>query len=164
MHEPFALTRLLNYLFGGIVNSIMQMVGIHRAHHRGASHPVARQARTRPAHSRDDLGFYRESERYDHRARMAEVPGLRHLHFSVYPDRQSQRPDSWNRGTDDVPDRAARSGPPDLRLLQLPGIPREWDRLFEAVCRPDLVDVVADDPDRNHLSFRPDPVAHHSSL
>src|SRR5215831_11257635 len=32
MHEPFALTRLLNYLFGGIVNSIMQMVGIHRAH------------------------------------------------------------------------------------------------------------------------------------
>jgi len=32
MHEPFALTRLLNYLFGGLVTSIMQMVGIHPAH------------------------------------------------------------------------------------------------------------------------------------
>ncbi len=32
MHEPFALTRLLNTLFGGIVTSIMQMIGIHPAH------------------------------------------------------------------------------------------------------------------------------------
>ena len=32
MPESYALTRLLNYLFGGIVSSIMQMMGIHPAH------------------------------------------------------------------------------------------------------------------------------------
>jgi F-type H+-transporting ATPase subunit a len=31
MPEPYAFTRLLNYLFGGIVTSIMQMLGIHPA-------------------------------------------------------------------------------------------------------------------------------------
>lgn len=31
MPEQYALTRLLNYLFGGIVTSIMQMLGIHPA-------------------------------------------------------------------------------------------------------------------------------------
>lgn len=31
MPEPYALTRLLNTLFGGIVSSIMQMMGIHPA-------------------------------------------------------------------------------------------------------------------------------------
>jgi F-type H+-transporting ATPase subunit a len=32
MPEQYALTRLLNYLFGGIVTSIMQAIGIHPAH------------------------------------------------------------------------------------------------------------------------------------
>jgi F-type H+-transporting ATPase subunit a len=32
MPEQFALTRLLNHLFGGIVTSIMQVLGIHPAH------------------------------------------------------------------------------------------------------------------------------------
>jgi F-type H+-transporting ATPase subunit a len=31
MPEPYALTRLLNYFFGGIVTSIMQAIGIHPA-------------------------------------------------------------------------------------------------------------------------------------
>jgi F-type H+-transporting ATPase subunit a len=31
MPEPYALTRLLNYLFGGIVTSILQAIGIHPA-------------------------------------------------------------------------------------------------------------------------------------
>src|SRR5579863_2779761 len=31
MPEPYALTRLLNLLFGGLVTSIMQAIGIHPA-------------------------------------------------------------------------------------------------------------------------------------
>ncbi len=109
MPEPYALTRLLNQLFGGLVTSIMQMMGIHPANPGApfnntftvelivvaaliAFFVIVRLTLSpdKPGPAQHvaelDFGVHRQYGRAGHRPWIRKVPGLCHLHLSLRAD------------------------------------------------------------------------------
>ena len=133
MPEPYALTRLLNQLFGGIVSSIMQMLGIHPANPAAPFNNTftvelivvaaliaffvvvrltlspdkpgpAQQVAEMISEFTGNLGEQVIGHGYE------KYPGLRHLHLSVRADQQSRRAHSRRARTHYVAQCAARPG------------------------------------------------------
>ena len=144
MPESYALTRLLNQLFGGIVTSIMQMMGIHPANPGapisntfsielivvagliaffivGTSLSPDKPGRfsTWP----NDLGVYRQHGRAGHRPWLRKFQAYVTCIFLFVLCQQPYRVDSRSTRADYISRGSARPRTADISLLQLAGVP-----------------------------------------